>query len=74
METPLPTYGFDYSLVRSADIDTAYNALITYVIPRFTGRSEAGLVRGDWIMKVDTSYISKKYETQLLQGTKARIW
>lgn len=29
------------------------------------------MVRGDWIMKVDTSYISKKYETQLLQGTKA---
>ncbi len=28
METPLPTYGFDYSLVRSQDIDTAYNALV----------------------------------------------
>lgn len=71
METPLPTYGFDYSLVRSADIDTAYNALITYVIPGSPAEA-AGLVRGDWIMKVDTSYISKKYETQLLQGTKAR--
>ena len=71
METPLPTYGFDYSLVRSADIDTAYNALITYVIPG-SPAAQAGLVRGDWIMKVDTSYISKKYETQLLQGTKAR--
>ena len=71
METPLPTYGFDYSLVRSADIDTAYNALITYVIPGSPAEA-AGLVRGDWIMKVDTSYISKKYETQLLQGTEAR--
>lgn len=71
METPLPTYGFDYSLVRSADIDTAYNALITYVIPG-SPAAQAGLVRGDWIMKVDTSYISKKYETQLLQGTEAR--
>lgn len=71
METPLPTYGFDYSLVRSADIDTAYNALITYVIPG-SPAADAGLTRGDWIMKVDTSYISKKYETQLLQGTKAR--
>ena len=71
METPLPTYGFDYSLVRSADIDTAYNALITYVIPGSPAEA-AGLMRGDWIMKVDTSYISKKYETQLLQGTKAR--
>ena len=71
MEAPLPTYGFDYSLVRSVDIDTAYNALITYVIPGSPAEA-AGLVRGDWIMKVDTSYISKKYETQLLQGTKAR--
>ena len=71
METPLPTYGFDYSLVRSADIDTAYNALITYVIPG-SPAAQAGLVRGDWIMKVDTSYISKKYETLLLQGTDAR--
>lgn len=71
METPLPTYGFDYSLVRSADIDTAYNALITYVIPG-SPAAQAGLVRGDWIMKVDTSYISKKYETLLLQGTEAR--
>ena len=71
METPLPTYGFDYSLVRSQDIDTAYNALVTYVI---TGSpaEKAGLQRGNWIMKVDTSYISKKYETALLQGTQAR--
>ena len=71
METPLPTYGFDYSLVRSVDIDTAYNALITYVIPGSPAEA-AGLERGNWIMKVDTSYISKKYETQLLQGTQAR--
>ncbi|MDD3039236.1 S41 family peptidase [Bacteroides sp.] len=71
METPLPTYGFDYSLVRSQDIDTAYNALITYVIPG-SPAEKAGLQRGNWIMKVDTSYISKKYEVQLLQGTRAR--
>lgn len=70
MESPLPTYGFDYSLVRNPDIDTAYNALITYVIPR-SPAANAGLKRGDWIMKVDTSYISKKYENQLLQGTRA---
>ena len=71
MEAPLPTYGFDYSLVKSQDNDTAYNALITYVIPE-SPAAKAGLQRGDWIMKVDTSYISKKYETQLLQGTIAR--
>lgn len=70
MESPLPTYGFDYSLVRSVVNDTAYNALITYVIPG-SPAANAGLERGNWIMKVDTSYISRKYETQLLQGTKA---
>ena len=68
METPLPSYGFDYSLVRNPDIDTAYNALITYVIPG-SPAAQAGLERGKWIVKVDTSYISKKYETKLLQGT-----
>lgn len=67
LEAPLPTYGFDYSLVRNPDIDTAYNALITYVIPE-SPAAKAGLKRGDWIVKVDTSYISKKYETVLLQG------
>lgn len=68
MGTPLPGYGFDYSLVRNPDIDTAYNALITYVIPG-SPAAVAGLERGKWIVKVDTSYISKKYEKQLLQGT-----
>ncbi len=71
MSMPLPTYGFDYSLIRSQDIDTAYNALITYVIPN-SPADQAGLKRGDWIMKVDTFYISKKYEEQLLQGSQAR--
>lgn len=56
METPLPTYGFDYSLVRSSSIDSAYNALVTYVIPN-SPADQAGLKRGNWIMKVDTSYI-----------------
>ncbi len=71
MATPLPTYGFDYSLIRSQEIDTAYNALVTYVIPG-SPAEEAGLKRGDWIMKVDTFYISRNYEERLLQGTQAR--
>ena len=71
MEAPLPTYGFDYSLVKSQDNDTAYNALITYVIPE-SPAAKAGLQRGDWNMKVETSYISKKNEIQLLHGTIAR--
>ena len=67
LDSPLPSYGFDYSLVRNPDIDTAYNALVTYVIPG--SPAAAVLKRGDWIVKVDTSYISRKYEEQLLQGT-----
>lgn len=67
MDSPLPTYGFDYSLVRNPDNDTAYNALITYVIPN-SPADIAGLKRGNWIMKVDTSFISKKYEAKWLQG------
>lgn len=71
LESPLPTYGFDYSLVRNPDNDTAYNALITYVIPG-SPADLAGMQRGNWIMKVDTSFISKKYEVNLLQGFAAR--
>lgn len=67
LDSPLLSYGFDYSLVRNPDIDTAYNALVTYVIPG--SPAAAVLKRGDWIVKVDTSYISRKYEEQLLQGT-----
>ncbi|MDR0940215.1 MAG: peptidase S41 [Mediterranea sp.] len=70
MESLPPSYGFDYSLVRNPDIDTAFNALVTYVIPH-SPADAAGLKRGNWIVKVDTSYISKKYEVPLLQGTKA---
>ena len=68
---PAPTYGFDYSLVRSQQVDTAYNALITYVIPN-SPAEQAGLKRGDWIMKVDTFYISRNHEEELLQGLQAR--
>lgn len=68
---PLPVYGFDYSLVRNPDNDTAYNALITYVIPN-SPADVAGLKRGNWIMKVDTSFISKKYEAKWLQGVDMR--
>ena len=72
METPLPTYGFDYSLVRSADIDTAYNALITYVIPG-SPAAQAGLVRGDWIMKVDTSISARNMKPYCCKGQKPGI-
>ena len=68
LDQPLPTYGFDYSLVRSVTNDTAYNALITYIIPN-SPAYKAGLKRGEWIMQVNGQYISRKYEEKLLQGT-----
>lgn len=70
LSAPLPTYGFDYTLVKNSQIDTAYHALITYIIPG-SAADNAGLKRGDWIIKMGPQYISKKYEKRLLGGTKA---
>lgn len=65
--TPAPTYGFDYSLSRIPENDTAYCALITYVIPH-SPAAEAGLQRGEWIMLVDGDYITLKRESVLSNG------
>lgn len=69
-QTPPLSYGFDYSLYRVVKNDTAYNALVTYVLPE-SPAFRAGLKRGDYIMKVDNEYITKKSETRLLNGEKA---
>lgn len=69
-QTPSPSYGFDYSLYQVVNNDTAYNALITYILPD-SPASKAGLKRGDYIMKVNNEYITKKNETQLLDSGKA---
>lgn len=65
-----PEYGFDYTLYKNADVDTLYNALITNVLPG-SPASTAGLERGEWIVKVDDEYITKKNEKTLLQTGKA---
>lgn len=65
-----PEYGFDYTLYKNADVDTLYNALITNVLPS-SPASTAGLERGEWIVKVDDEYITKKNEKTLLQTGKA---
>lgn len=69
-DTPAPTYGFKYSLVKDADSETNYNALVTYVIPG-SPAERAGLQRGNWIMQADGRHITKKEEEELLQGTRA---
>lgn len=69
-DTPLPDYGFTYSLYKSATSDTTYSALITYVTPG-SAAAQAGLQRGEWIMLVDADSITKKRE-YLIQNGDAR--
>lgn len=69
LDEPLATYGFDYSLTLNKE-STAYDALITYVIPS-SPADNAGLKRGEWIMKIDTTYITKSNASTLLGKTNA---
>lgn len=62
-----PSYGFNYTLVKSAKVDTLYNALVTNVLPN-SPASEGGLQRGDWIVKVNATFITKKNENTLLKS------
>lgn len=71
-DVPETGYGFDYTLYSIADNDTAYNALVTYIIPG-SPAEEAGLKRGEWIMMVDNEYITKKNETILTEGTAKKL-
>lgn len=70
--TPPPSYGFDYTLYRIADNDTAYNALITYVIPG-SPAADAHLERGEWIMQINDDYITKKTEELLAEGETRKL-
>lgn len=71
-DVPETGYGFDYTLYSIADNDTAYNALVTYIMPG-SPAEEAGLKRGEWIMMVDNEYITKKNETILTEGTAKKL-
>lgn len=64
---PIVSYGFNYTLYKLANNDTAYNALITYVVPE-SPASAAGLERGDWLMKMDNDFITKRNEENLIIG------
>ena len=63
---PLPSYGFEYILEKSNSNDTAYYALVKYVMPN-SPASEANIKRGDWIMTVDGKVITNSNATTLLE-------
>lgn len=65
--TPVLSYGFDYTLYKVATSDTTYNALVSYVIPD-SPAAAAGLERGEWIMLIDGDSITKKTEMWLTEG------
>lgn len=67
-----PSYGFDYTLSRVPDNDTAYYAMLTYVVPQ-SPAADAGLKRGEWIMDVDGTFITKKTESILSGGESRRL-
>ena len=67
MDTPLPSYGFDYTLYKVATSDTTYTALVSYVAKNSPAK-DAGLERGNWIMLVDGDSITKKTEERLIDG------
>ena len=67
MDTPLPSYGFDYTLYKVATSDTTYTALVSYVANN-SPAEDAGLERGNWIMLVDGDSINQK------DGRKAYRW
>lgn len=67
MDTPLPSYGFDYTLYKVATSDTTYTALVSYVAKN-SPAEDAGLERGNWIMLVDGDSITKKTEERLIDG------
>lgn len=65
--TPVLSYGFEYTLYKVATSDTTYNALVSYVVPD-SPAAAAGLKRGEWIMLIDGDSITKKTETWLTDG------
>ena len=68
--TPLPSYGFEYILQKSNRNDTAYYALVNYVLPN-SPASEADLKRGDWIITVNNKVITNSNASTLLESNGA---
>lgn len=66
-EMPLPGYGFNYKLYKTAHSDSTYNALVSHVAAS-SPAEEAGLQRGNWIMLADGDSITKRTEKRLTEG------
>lgn len=64
---PVLSYGFNCTLYKLVDNDTAYNALVTYVLPE-SPAANAGLQRGDWLTMMNNDYITKRNEKDLIDG------
>lgn len=64
---PPASYGFNYTLQRSASNDTAYYALVTYVLPD-SPASDAELQRGDWIVEVNNNILTQSNASTLLSS------
>ena len=65
-------YGFEYSLSTATDNDTAYYAMVTYVMTD-SPAAEAGLERGEWVMTIDGEWITGDNDTLLDSGSEARF-
>lgn len=63
-------YGIDASFEASADNDTVYNAVVTYV-DTDSPAYRAGLKRGDWIMKVGGNNITTSNKSTILANGNA---
>lgn len=63
--TPITDYG--YELSTSQINDSAYMALITYIEPASVS-ANAGLQRGEWIMKIDGEFITSPRLSLLSDG------
>ena len=68
--TPLPSYGFEYILQKSNRNDTAYYALVNYVLPN-SPASESDLKRGDWIITMNNKVITNSNASKLLVSNRA---
>lgn len=66
-EVITPSYGYNYSLHRVVGNDTAYCALVTYVLPN-SPAATAKLERGECIMKVNGNVLTTKHEKLLKSG------